>query len=74
MVDHYRDVIQLIAKFTVESLQVRQNLPHFKRILAVVSRYGNFKKFTDVAVRSKFGSLSAFTMATYGGLCSLRKR
>lgn len=70
VVECYSEVIQLIAKFTVQSLQVSQFAPfqplHTKMYHDLLSIL-----FADVAICAEQRALSAVALATYGRINSI---
>lgn len=80
VVECYTDVIQLIAKFTIQSLQVSvdSDFTQIKFHTEYLLIYYSFEficaflyPFKDVAIRTEFGTLFAITMATYGCINSI---
>lgn len=81
VVECYPDVIQLIAKFTIQSLQVSARyfthfflffIDSFISIIIIIPYYYRYViLFIDVAICAEFGTLFAITMATYGCINSI---
>lgn len=69
MFENYPETIQLITKFTVESLQVESSVKCFDLLLCLDYHFGYF---TGVAVRAEQRSLFIKFMATDGCFCALR--